>query len=125
MKIKFLNILAILLILITDQSSCQRNNHVVDIEQFIQPDASATTFRCSGAIVSTQHVVATANCATVELPYELGVRLRTTISEGFTSNLFSATMGAFIHPEYAERQAAEFNVALIRVSSTSFSCAIK
>lgn len=115
MRVNLHVFLVLALISLIDQSYCQTNNHVVSIEQFIQPNINVTTFRCSGAIISTQNVIATASCATVVAPFVLGVRLVITISEGVTSDTITATGRISIHPEYIRTQSKEFNIAVLRV----------
>lgn len=116
MKTKFVIISAITLVALIDHSFCQTYNVIVNVEQFIEPNFDILTFRCSGAIISPQHVITTADCANVEMPFDLAVRIFVTP----TSYTAASVSKVSIHPDYAQRQAIESNIAVLQVLNPNF-----
>lgn len=52
-------------------------NFVVFVAQYRPPNAMVSgTVRCSGSIIGPNRVLTTANCATVEAPFELSIQSR-------------------------------------------------
>jgi len=116
MKVNLFIVLTVSLISLINQSYGQVNNHYLTVDQFLPPNSAGSTFRCNAGMVSTRHVVATANCATVVAPFVLGVRHFITIA-GVTSDTISPTERVAIHPEYLRTQAIEFNIAVIMTTN--------
>jgi len=116
MKVNLFIVLAVSLITLINQSNGQVNNHYLTVEQFIPPNADASTFRCNSAIISPRHAIATANCVNVTLPFWLGVRHFITIA-GVTTDTISSVERVSMHPEYIRSQAIEFNIAVIETTN--------
>jgi hypothetical protein len=62
---KFLLVLIVVLLVLHQSSSLEPKRFLVKIGQYTRPHLSTTTVRCSGTVVSSRHVLTTADCATL------------------------------------------------------------
>lgn len=86
------NFIVVLFVTLNQYAQCQR--FIVDVAYFLPPNLTPIATLCSGTVITSRHVLTTASCANVLLPFQVAITAHETLFENedlpnatFTSKL--------------------------------------
>ncbi|KAJ6642298.1 Granzyme M [Pseudolycoriella hygida] len=92
-------------------------NFIVNVLEFLETSITDALPRCFGTIISSNRVLTTAICATVQSPLKLAVLTRR-VSGSSSSSQSYRTSRIYIHPRYVPENPLSNNVAIIEIDGS-------